>query len=675
MQKTSYKSQAFLSPKRLLVAGLVLLLALCLFGIDWGALISTRGGKALGRDVRVGQSIVIDWGWPNTHFILQDVEIGNFSQGSDPLMLSVKKLQGSISLKRLLGLHWTFPDLTIEQPSLLLEKDADGNANWQFFDNPSGAVAIENLTPDDKSDLPEIGRLLIRNGQLHFIDPTRKVDLDMQIDTISGRAGKKDNLRLNGNGHFQKDVLTLQIEGGSMRQLQDKDDPYPVKASLQVGKTKISIEGTLIDPIELRGLDLQLTLAGSNAAELFDLTGVALPPTPPYNVTGDLSYADDIWHFNKFKGTMGHSDLAGDVAWNKNGARPLLTGAFVSQRLDFADLGGFVGAAPTTQTRNLSSKQLRQAAKQEASPYVIPDTPLDITRLSAMDADVTFTGKKLISDDLPLDDFFLKVDLHDRVLKTLPVKFGTAKGDIKAFLTVDARQEPVKIDGDFRFTRLMLKPLFAALTDKLGVRNVAEGYIGGTAKLSGTGKSLRGMLGTADGTAGLGMEGGKLSNLVIELLGLDVAQGLGFFLQGDKPVPVRCIIGDFAVKNGLMHVRHFIIDTTDSNIRGQGTINLKNEQLDLKLQTFPKDDTLVSLNSPIALRGTLKDPEIDLSIGGIAARGAVATVLGVLFPPAAIAAFIEPGLGKDSACSALVREMNKNNGRTSADAAIPRNKP
>lgn len=665
------RSSAFL----LTFVGFVLLVAIFANSDFFSRHILGYSSKSLGREIATND-FTINWGWPVTKFEANNVKISNFSTGTDPTMLSVDHALISINFYSMLKGTLALPQVILDKPVLLLEKDKDGNANWKLTQNIVAGSTLEAVQPDDRTDFPVINQLQINEGKILYKDPIKETEITFIADTIEGEASSKANLKFSGKGKYQNHDFTIAIDGGNVFQLKDTNDPYPLTVDLQAGTTKASLKGTVLDPFQLKGLDISLSLKGQDAAELFTLIGMALPPTPPYDVTGHLNYEQDKWNFQDFKGRLGDSDLQGNVTWDTERERPLLSGEFISNNLDFDDLGGFIGATPSTKRGETASlKQKQKAAAKEESPYIIPDTPLDISRLKAMDAHVTFTGKKLISQTLPLDDFFMKVDLEDSLLELQPVRFGTAKGDISAYLTVNAREEPVKIKGDFKFTKLSLKPIFEKLAEKFGTKNVTDGYIGGTAQLEGTGKSLRQMLSTSYGTMGVGMEGGQLSNLVVELLGLDVAQSLGFLLNGDKPVPIRCMIGDFSVKNGLMDVRRFVIDTTDSNIQGKGNINLKNEQLNMTLNTYPKDSTLLSLNSPIRMTGTLKKPDVNLNVANIAGRGAAAAAVGALvFPVVGLIAFIEPGLGKDSNCAKLVADMDKHTGQTGNADMIPKNK-
>src|SRR5690606_12844599 len=130
------------------------------------------------------------------------------------------------------------------------------------------------------------------------------------------------------------------------------------------------------------------------------------------------------------------------------------------------------------------------------------------------------------------------------------------------------------------------------------------------------------------------------SQLIIEFIGLDVAESLGYLLAGDEPVPVRCVIADFSVEQGLMSARTLVVDTDDTLVTGKGSINLEDESIDLVLEPKPKDFSPLTVRAPLAIGGTLNEPAFGVEPAGLLARGAAAIGLGVLFPPAALLAFL-----------------------------------
>ena len=127
-------------------------------------------------------------------------------------------------------------------------------------------------------------------------------------------------VRLEGLGQYKD--LPVKGEGkvGGMLAMQDASQPFPVQADLSVGGTRAAVVGTLRDPASLAALDLRLKLSGGSMAQLYPLTGVTLPDTPPYSTDGHLvarlrRQGGAVFDYKDFNGKVGNSDLHGDVSF------------------------------------------------------------------------------------------------------------------------------------------------------------------------------------------------------------------------------------------------------------------------------------------------------------------------------------------------------------------------
>lgn len=606
------------------------------------------------REVTLEGDTHIDYG-RIMRFSFDNVMIGNAPWAGEAAMLKAGNVTVAINLMSILKGDVELPEVVLVSPEVNLARDKDGKANWQLGQDSAGAVVVEAATPDERGDMPIIGRIQVDDGKLTFKDAQRDLNLTMTLSTVRGKADDDTNsesVKLQGKGTLKGRPLSFHITGGSVLALKKDDEPYPFSFNLQAVDTSIEVRGTAEDPFKLEGLDLTMKIRGSDAADLFHITGIALPPTPPYTVAGHLTRDGERWIFNDFDGTLGESDIHGDVVWNKGQEPPLFSGTMTSNLLDMEDLKGLIGAKDDPVDDGL----------------VIPDTPLDISRLRAMNADVSFKGKQ-IKTGYALDNFAMKVNLTNGVLRLEPVSFGVAHGTINANIVINGRKEVPHTTADITFRRLSLAQLFEPLARRFGEENVTAGIFGGKARLEGEGKSLRQMLGTSDGEVGISMEGGQLSRMLLELVGLDFFKFAGLLASGDRPVEVSCVVGDFGVENGLMRARELLMDTNVTTLRGEGALNLKNEAIDMRVKVYPKDVSLLSARTPILIGGTLGDPSVGLDPAALAARGGAAAALGALLTPvASLLAFLEPGMGKDSNCIQFVRSMEDRGATVSTQA-------
>ncbi|WP_249405728.1 AsmA family protein [Stenotrophomonas sp. CFBP 13718] len=618
-----------------LIAAVLLLIAL--WDWNWFKGPVERAVQAkTGRALHIG-NLDVDLGRVTT--IRGDsVTFANAEWAKRPQMVSADRVEIDVRVWPLLRGSVQLPEVRLTRPDALLQTAprADQAGNWDFMGESSGGEPLQ------------LQRLYIDDGRLQFLDERGRTDI--QVAVRSGKPKQADAappLLVGGKGSWQGNAFTLNGNTESPLELTNSGHPFRIHLDGRAGGTHAVASGTLINPFQFQTFSLQFRLSGQDLEDLYPLVGIALPSTPPYRLDGQLTRDHQVWQYQKFNGRVGDSDLGGDVKVEVGGERPRLTANLVSKRLDFDDLAGFIGAPPKTggdETAN--AEQKAEAARLAAKPTILPDTPYDLGKLRAMDADVRLKAQRINAPSLPLDDMDAHLKLVDGLLRLDPLNFGVAGGDIRSTIRMDARRPQIATSLKASVRRVQLGQLFpdAKLAEQ------ASGGIGGEIDLSGNGNSIAAMLGSSDGTVAIGMGKGHVGNLIMELAGLDVAESLKFLFTGDRQIPLRCAFADFGVKDGRMDSRALAVDTTDTLIVGEGSINLKNEQMDLLLKPRPKDISILALRSPLRIDGTFKDPSFRPDFKALGLRGAIALALGSIAPPAALLATFEPGPGKDSDC-------------------------
>ena len=291
------------------------------------------------------------------------------------------------------------------------------------------------------------------------------------------------------------------------------EDKYPFKAEFHAGATAGKVEGSVTGLTELKGADLQLDVHGNSMAELYPLLGLSLPQTPP-SFRGRLLLENGVWKLHDFEGRVGDSDLGGnaDVAYANN--RASITADLHSNVVDMDDLGGFIGAPPKTGPGETSSpQQKQQAAAKAASPKMLPDDPIDLEKLHAMDADVKYVGKSIRNKSSPIDDLQAHLILKDGDLKFEPLNFGVAGGKIAMQLDLDAKEKVLKVSTDTEVRSIQLSKLFPQ--NKLIA--TSTGVLGGRAQIKGSGNSMSQILAHADGRVGIARAASQFGDLIWKL--------------------------------------------------------------------------------------------------------------------------------------------------------------
>ena len=213
-------------------------------------------------------------------------------------------------------------------------------------------------------------------------------------------------------------------------------------------------------------------------------------------------------------------------------------------------------------------------------------------------------------------------------------------------------KDPIQARARVRARKLQIAKLFPTIA----LSQSGIGQVNGEFDLSGNGNSVGRMLATSNGKLGLVVAGGEISKLMMERAGLHLWEILEIKVSGDKLVKLRCGVAEFAVKDGTMQANALVFDTEVTTILGTGTVDLKDETLDLTLNQKTKFTSPLALRSPIHVRGSFARPDVQVDSAALAARGLGAIALGLINPLLALIPLIDAGPGADSDCGQLVRD-------------------
>ncbi len=554
------------------------------------------------------------------------------------------------------------PQIVLEHPVVEADQAADGKTNW-----PSPASSNTPTGKDaDPNAGPRLGQLVINNGHAHVVMPKLKADFNLDVATQQGAgsggaeaAGKAADgaapasdsdagrIVVDAKGTYAAQPITGRLIGGALLSLRDTAHPYPVDLHLANGPTHVALTGTVQNPLNFAGANLKLEFAGPDASKLTPLTGVPIPETPPYSIAGKLDYTDKKIRFTGFTGRLGNSDLNGDILVDPTRERPFVQANLFSRQVELADLGGFIGETPGRQGEAASPQQRAQLASKEASDHILPTTPINLPKLNAADVELRYKGAHILGRSVPLDNIVVSVDITNGRIDIHTLSFAVGTGEIALSGDLAPAGRDMKANLSVNFRRVDLGRLLSATHLVNGA-----GTMSGSAKLESEGNSIATLLGRGSGGLKLGMSGGNLSALLVDIAGLEFGNALLSALGVPQRANLQCFAADFPLNHGLMSTRTLILDTSEARVQGTGTINLAAETIDYKLETKSKHFSVGSLETPIDITGKLKSPSIKPEIAPLAIRGGAALGLGILFPPAALLPTIQFGTGDDFKCSA-----------------------
>jgi uncharacterized protein involved in outer membrane biogenesis len=552
-----------------------------------------------------------------------------------------------IRLIPLLGGHLDMQLLEFDQPRLDLYRDARGRATWDFSDGKK---------PDQPLKLPPIRDFVINDGHLTLKDAKHRMTFVGTLNASEQLGVKNRGFEMRGQGSLNANPFTLQVTGGPLLNI-DRNRPYPFNAYMRAGATVVTAQGDVPKPFDLGRFAMNATARGPDLAELYGVTGIALPNTPPYNLRGRLSRSGRDWRLTGVSGRVGSTDLSGELSAKTGLKRPFVQARLLSRNLYFPDLGALMGGAAKT-GKLASPAQVAAARTLQSRQLLLPDSTLNVDKIHSVDADVTYRAISISHAPVNLSAGSAHVKLDDGLLRVDPLEFQLPQGRIAGEVQLDARKATPVTNMDLRLTNARLEHLVPL---HLSGGTPFDGSFVGRVKLTGAGDSVHRAFAHANGEMMFAVPSGEIRQSFAELMGVDVVKGLGLLLsKNQQTTPIRCGVVHFQAVDGLFKADQIVFDTGPVLVTGSGTVNMANERLDLKMQGHPKKFQIMRLRVPIVADGTLLHPHMGVQAGGAIAQGGAAVALGAFLSPiAAILPFIDPGLAKDANCQALIAEAGQ----------------
>jgi len=624
----------------LLIAAVVIFLIL----FDWNWLRGPIGRWAsteYDRDIALQGDLdvtLVSW---TPSVVVRDLKLGGPDWAREQDTARVERIEARFRLQKLLAGRIEMPLLAITRPEIVLISTEDGRQSWDLDpDRPDSGEGLK---------LPLINRLIIEDGRVSLDARGGDLTLDAAVSAreSASAADGETGFLLTGEGSINGSPLTLRVKGGPFINIR-RDRPYRFEAVLAGARSRLVADGAITRPFDFGRFTSSLKLEGRDLNDLYPLTGLTLPSTPPYRLSGALTRDAGLWTFNDLAGRVGASDLSGDVRVDAVG-RLRVEADLASQRLDIDDLMALLGADTRT---NAAGTDTTTISSGGAPGRLLPNATLQVDRLRTMDGVLTYRAVSVKANDLDIRTVRLAAKLQDGVLDLDPVSFAFNRGELNGTARINATRDMPYSAIDFRLAGY---PLESIIPLRGGVAPLS-GRALGRARLEGPGASIHTFAAASKGSISLVVPRGELRTAFAELLGINASAGLTRLLRGDQSrSTIRCGVADFNVSGGVARAQTLVVDTDVVLARGTGSLNLGTETLDLRIDGDSKRPRLLRLWTPITVRGSLAAPRVGIDVGSTIAQGGVVGALAaVVAPVAALLAFVDPGLAKDADCGALI---------------------
>jgi len=341
--------------------------------------------------------------------------------------------------------------------------------------------------------------------------------------------------------------------------------------------------------------------------------------------------------------------------------RPKVTVAMSSQKIDLRPL--LVKAEKKDTAKGPPAKSDKKKDK------VFSSKPWSLDGLKRIDADMKIRGKQILVPHLALDDITADILLNNGNLTVEPIKFAIGGGSVNGRFNLHSQDKPSSLKMELKIDQIDLGPML----DELGYQRTLGGTLDADIMLAGSGNSLADLMAGLNGRNYVGMKDGQVASeylyVLQDILGTEVLRLINPFKKKETQTKVNCSINVINIKDGLAEC-NLLLDTDQTSIFCVGDVDLRTENLDLKVKPVPKKgyglDSAVKigfsfkeLSSPFRLGGTLAHPSLVLDTAGtVFTLGKLAGAV-ALGPIGITAFFADVSLGKKDPCLEALTAFEK----------------
>ena len=552
--------------------------------------------QTTGRDLAIKGDISFKV-FPAPKLVVEGVSLSNARWGARTNLMSADRVVAQVALVPLFSRTISIERIVLIRPVLNLEVNAKGERNWNFWDSASSSSASTSALFVDISNVD------VRSGRISYLRHGAARPTVLKVQQLKLRSkGFMQPLDVRFSGRFNRRAFRINGETGSLATL-FRNDPFDVNLRVSSGSGFATVKGGVKRPMELKGVRADLTLNARDLAEFINPRGGKSRDRVALTGQGRIRDKNGRYIVDKLEISFGESDLVGSVSIGRN----RIKAALGSKHLNLDEV--FAG--------NMEKR---------GSSRLISDDPLPVEALRAVDADVHFSGRRVILRGVRFDRLNMNANLRAGRLQLKPSS-GLYGGKMESSFVLDARAATPRFSLEVSGSRVNMGNLLNALRDKrMMTGSTGQLYI----NLEGQGRTPRAMTASMSGRFLTSVGPGRIHNGAIKRLGADALMQLARAFdpadKSDRVTDMQCGVIRFDVKRGIARTdRGIAAETKRMNVIGSGTINFATEAIDLALKGQPREGVGLSasaLGNVVRVGGTLADPSAQMDGLGALKTGA-----------------------------------------------------
>jgi hypothetical protein len=609
---------------------------------------------ATGRELVLGGDIDLRIGLTPV-LTVEDVRFQNASWGSRPDLARLKRFEVQVALLPLLKGDIKVKRFVMIEPDILVETDKRGRSNLDLDPGvkASGAVPEE----EEGAELPQLTfeRLLIKKGRFTYRDGRTATSYVVKIERLAASTGNlKDSFEVGLDGDYNGEPFEISGTLGLLASLADPDKAWPMNLTAKAAGVVFNIDGTVEDPLGLRGIRVDFRAEAEDLRGLERLADMELPLKGPLRNSGSVTdITPKTYKVSKIKLALGKSDLEGSMQATLAGKRPAFNAVLSSAMLDLR---------PLQKKKNGGAGKTGPKPGPKKREKVFSGEPLDLGALKQVNGSVEIKIKRLLLPRLAIGDLDARLTLDNGHLELDLLKASIGGGGVQGSLELRTKRRSAMVAAAFKANKIDLGNMLR----ELDITDMLEGRLDVTVDLKGSGSSQAEIMGSLDGNITLVMGKGQVYSKYLNLLGSDLRQDVFRLInpmaREEDVTEINCFVSRFDLKDGIAESTALVFDTTTMSVMGEGKVDLKTERLDFSLKPLPKKGLgtegtgklslgLGELAKSLKLGGTLAKPSLVIDpLQTVLTIGKMAEGVAVFGPLGILAGLVSTGSSGENPC-------------------------
>lgn len=550
--------------------------------------------NATGRDLTITGEVGFTL-WPVLGLRAEDAILANVEGGRAPAFITAREIDIGVEIAPLFSRRVVVRRLVLQEPSIALEVDAEGQPNWILTPRRGEAPPPTRPTePPIDASQTSLREVRINDGEVSFFDARQGTGwLIGDVDIRTALTNLDEPMDVVGSVRYNDRPVEIDMEvarpGAAIR-----GEITPIELEIESELLTASFNGqTVAASGELAGL---VRASGPSLRELAAWTGTPIRGGvgfESYAVSGRIAIAGGRFDFSNAGFALDLIRGRGDFVLSTVNNKPYLSGRlelfdfdlnpYISGRPPPADAPAAAAAsAPGDETPTPTA----EIAAVEAGPRALDvraapsENAIDFSGLHAFNADLELVTAAVLVQHMRIDGARLNLVINDGYMAATLHNLSLYGGSGRGRFEIDARGANIRMVQDFAFDRLDARRF---LTDAINFGNI-EGRAEISLNIRTQGRTQSEMINNADGRAHLEVVSGVLHGVDLGGVATTIRNALrGELIAPEAETPFQGFSATFAIADGVLASDNLSFNTEDLRIPGIGVIDTATRRIDIRL--------------------------------------------------------------------------------------------